>query len=54
MQDGIGFPYLSLLCYWHIASGEQVALQYLTLNDVGTDCCEWISSIRYYIFIVAT
>ena len=35
LQDGIGFPYLSPLCYWYIAEGEQRALEYGTLADVG-------------------
>ena len=45
-QDGIGFPHFSPLCYWYIVGGEEVALQYLTVNDVGSGCCELISKVR--------
>ena len=44
-QDGIGFPYLSAACYWYMAGGEETALQYLTLDDVGADCCNFISQV---------
>ena len=44
-QDGIGFPHLSALCYWYVAAGEQAALQYLTLKDVGADCCNFIRQV---------
>ena len=47
MQDGIGFPHFSPLCYWYIVGGEEVALQYLTPDDVGSDCCELISKVRF-------
>ena len=36
-QDGVGFPYLSPLCYWYIAQGEEHAIQHVTLTDVGAD-----------------
>ena len=35
LQDGIGFPHLSPLCYWYIAEGEKRALEYGTLADIG-------------------
>ena len=44
-QDGIGFPYLSAVCYWYIAAGEEEALQYLTLDDVGADCCSFVNQV---------
>lgn len=44
-QDGIGFPYLSALCYWYMAAGEQAALQYLSPNDVGADCSNFICQV---------
>ena len=45
-QDVIGFPHFSPLCYWYIVGGEEVALQYITENDVGSGCCELISKVR--------
>ena len=44
-QDGIGFPYLSPACYWYIAAGEEEAQQYLTLDDVGADCCSFVNQV---------
>ena len=44
-QDGIGFPHLSTVSYWYIAAGEQAALQYLSLDDVGADCCNFICQV---------
>lgn len=44
-QDGIGFPHLSAVCYWYIAVGEETALQYLSLDDVGADCRNFISQV---------
>ena len=44
-QDGIGFPHLSAVCYWYIAADEETALQFLTLDDVGADCCYFISQV---------
>ena len=33
LQDGVGFPYLSPLCYWYIVSNdESKALQYISIN----------------------
>ena len=45
LQDGIGFPYLSAVCYWYIAAGEETALQYLSLDDVGADSLQFISQV---------
>ena len=45
LQDGIGFPYLSAVCYWYIAAGEEIALQYLSLDDVGADSLQFISQV---------
>ena len=44
-QDGIGFPHLSAVCYWYIAAGEEEALQFLTLDDVGADCCNFVNQV---------
>ena len=44
-QDGIGFPHLSAVCYWYIAAGEEEAMQFLTLDDVGADCCNFVNQV---------
>jgi len=44
-QDGIGFPYLSLLCYGYLANGEEYALQQVTLTDVGADVASVITQV---------
>ena len=45
-QDGIGFPYLSPLCYWYIARGETEALQYASLDDIGEDSVSLVSKVH--------
>ena len=32
LQDGIGFPYLSAVCYWYIAAGEETERPFLLCN----------------------
>jgi len=44
-QDGIGFPFFSPLCYWYIASGEEKALEYSCLDDIGQDSTAVISKV---------
>ena len=44
-QDGIGFPYLSPLCYGYLAQGEEYALQQITLTDVGADVANVITQV---------
>ena len=45
LQDGIGFPYLSPLCFWYIAAGEEEAMQHASLCDVGCDTVDFISKV---------
>ena len=45
-QDGIGFPYLSPLCYWYIVGGEDRALPFVTMSDVGTDVVTFATQVR--------
>ena len=47
LQDGIGFPYLSPLCYWYIAEGEQTALEYGTLADVGARTAASVTKVSW-------
>ena len=44
-QDGLGFPYLSPLCYWYLVAGEEGALDHLTLADVGTDVRSLVTKV---------
>ena len=46
-QDGIGFPFLSPLCYWYIAKGEEAALQYSCLDDIGQGSATVISEVLH-------
>ena len=45
-QDGVGFPYLSLTCYWYIVGGEEKALQFACIEDVPADSAFIISQVR--------
>ena len=56
-QDGVGFPYLSPLCYWYICRGENEALQFASLDDVGEDVRAFVTQVYYvcilhYVFIL--
>ena len=44
-QDGVGFNFFSPLSYWYIACGEETALQYSCLDDIGQDTAEVISKV---------
>ena len=53
LQDGVGFPYLSPLCYWYIVSNdESKALQYVSMDDVGLDVAQTIKQVRSCVNIV--
>ena len=45
-QDGLGFLYLSPLCYWYLVAGEEVALEHLTLSDVGADVHSLVTKVH--------
>jgi len=46
-QDGIGFPYLSPLCYWYLVGGEEKALEYgVTLEDLPDAAAHLISQVN--------
>lgn len=47
-QDGQGFPYLSPLCYWYLVAGEDVALDHLTLADVGADVRSLVTKVHVW------
>ena len=46
--DEIGFPYLSQLCYWLIAEGEESALNYVGLSDVAADARYVVDEVSYF------
>ena len=43
--DGFGFPHSSLMSYWYDAAGEEVASNYITVNDVKQDIKELIQKV---------
>lgn len=44
--DGIGFPYLSPTCYWYIVDGEDRAIEYISIADVGADVAILVSKVN--------
>lgn len=48
LQDGIGFPYLSPLCYWYVIKGTDTTLNYVTLNDIGEDAKYIVTKVHIY------
>jgi hypothetical protein len=45
-QDGVGFPYLSPTCYWYMVGGEEKAIEYISLCDVGADTAAVVSQVH--------
>ena len=54
VQCAVGFPYLSPYCFWYIVSGEDEAMQHVTLADVGADVSSAVEKVRllYDLFIL--
>lgn len=48
-QDGIGFPYLSRASYWYMVRGEDIALEYASVDDVGADVQAVIAKVSLYL-----
>ena len=44
-QDGIGFPYFSLTCYWYMVAGEEKGLEFATVEDVSADAAYLIKQV---------
>ena len=44
-QDGIGFPYLSPTCYWYLIGGDERAMEFVSVEDVGADVVSVISKV---------
>lgn len=45
-QDGIGFPYLSDVCYWYLIGGENMAIQYVSITDLPADSASLVTEVR--------
>ena len=45
-QDGIGFPYLSAVCYWYLIGGENMAIQHVSLADLPADSASLIEEVQ--------
>ena len=52
-QDGIGFPFLSPTCYWYLIGGENMALEFATLQDVPADTALLITKVSHIHICVA-
>ena len=50
-QDGIGFSYFSPVCYWYMV-GEEKALQFASVQDVGGDVAAMVSQVRKHFFCI--
>ena len=46
LQDGIGFSYLSPVCFWSVMNSEEKALEHATVADVGADTVAVIKKVR--------
>ena len=44
-MDGIGFPYLSPICYWYMVDGEDRAVQFIGEQDVGTGVHQLVTQV---------
>lgn len=44
-QDGIGFPYLSPVCYWYIIGSEDMAIEHLSLDNLPADSSALIKEV---------
>ena len=44
-QDGVGFLYFSLACYWYMVGGEERAIEFVTLEDIGAEAAGVVSKV---------
>lgn len=49
-QDGIGFPYLSPTCFWYLIGKEDMAIQYVSLEDLPADSASLITEVILHCF----
>ena len=45
LQDGIGFPYPYPVAYWYIVAGEEKALEFINISDVGRDTAYAVTKV---------
>ena len=45
-QDGVGFPFLSPACYYYMVGGDEIALEHISMNDIGADVASVITKVR--------
>ena len=53
LQDGVGFPFFSPVCFWYIADGDKKTLQYASLADVGADVATVISQVSTHNYFLS-
>ena len=46
-QDGVGCPCMSQACFWFIAAGEDQALQFIDLSDVGAGVAHVVTQVSH-------
>ena len=44
-QDGVRFPYFFLACYWYMVDGEERAIEFVTLEDIGAEAAGVVSKV---------
>lgn len=44
-QDGVGFPYLSPTIYWYLVDGDEKAMEFASMEDVGADVASVICKV---------
>ena len=51
-QDGVGFPYLSPVCFWYMVGGMDEALPYVTKDDLSHAVHLVVEEVRMHIIQV--
>lgn len=50
-QDGIGFPYFSPTSFWYMFGGDERALEFASIEDIGADVASVVQKVtNYYSF----
>ena len=44
-QDGIGFPYLSHICFWYLIGNEKMAIEHVSLADLPADSASFTKEV---------
>ncbi len=51
-QDGVGFPYLSPVCFWYLVGGVDEALPYVAKDDVSVAVHSVVAEVRMHEYIL--